>query len=68
KGTPEEVFAHPSLLAASNIKPPVLAELFEKLRAQDPTAPPPALTVDEAAQVLAEWRRGGSGDQRAASS
>lgn len=67
-GTPEEVFANPSLLAASNIKPPVLAELFEKLRAQDPTAPPAALTVDEAAQVLAEWRRGGSGDQRPASS
>ena len=58
RGTPSEVFAQADKVAASNIKPPILAELFAELRAADATAPPVALTVDEAARALLEWRRG----------
>ena len=54
-GTPEEVFANPGLLAQSNIKPPILAELFARLRAHDPGAPAAALTVVEAAEILSGW-------------
>lgn len=54
-GTPEEVFANPGLLAESNIKPPILAELFARLRAHDPDAPAAALTVVEAAEILSGW-------------
>ncbi|MHB1342312.1 MAG: energy-coupling factor ABC transporter ATP-binding protein [Coriobacteriia bacterium] len=54
-GTPEEVFANPGVLAESNIKPPILAELFARLRAHDPDAPTAALTVSEAAEILAGW-------------
>ena len=57
-GTPEELFANASALEASNVRPPVLAELFDRLRLQDPDAPTPALTVDEAARRLAAWKRG----------
>jgi cobalt/nickel transport system ATP-binding protein len=56
KGTPAEVFAAANVMAASNIRPPILAELFAKLRALDPGAPAPALTIDEAAEVLEEWK------------
>lgn len=55
-GTPEEVFASAELMAASNIKPPVLAELFARLRAEDSSAPETALTVDAAVAALQEWR------------
>jgi cobalt/nickel transport system ATP-binding protein len=58
KGTPAEVFEHADALAAGNIKPPVLAELFARLRELKPDAPPTALTVDEAAEELARWRGG----------
>lgn len=56
-GTPAEVFAHADVLAAGNIKPPILAELFAALRESDPTAPMPALSIEEAAGALCEWRR-----------
>ena len=57
-GTPEELFANASALEASNVRPPVLAELFDRLRQEDPDAPAPALTVDEAARRLTAWKRG----------
>jgi len=61
KGTPAEVFARADVMAASNIRPPILAALFAQLRDADPSAPAPALTVDEAAGVLGEWRRAPAG-------
>jgi cobalt/nickel transport system ATP-binding protein len=57
-GTPEEVFQKPEALAAGNIKPPILAELFAKLRDLSADVPPPALTVQQAAEELARWREG----------
>ena len=56
KGTPAEVFARVDVMAAGNIRPPVLAELFARLREEDASAPPPALTVEEAALALAAWK------------
>ncbi|TLM78295.1 MAG: ABC transporter ATP-binding protein [Actinobacteria bacterium] len=58
-GTPAEVFGAAAQLAASNIRPPVLAELFAALRERDASAPPPALSVAEAAEALEAWRSGG---------
>jgi cobalt/nickel transport system ATP-binding protein len=55
-GTPEELFAGADALAHDNIKPPILAELFARLRERDPTAPPPALSVAEAVEALAGWK------------
>ncbi len=57
RGTPAEVFAHAEEMARSNIKPPVLAELFDALRVLAPDAPEGAITVEDAAQALSEWRR-----------
>ena len=57
RGTPAEVFAQADKVAASNIKPPILAELFAELRSKDASAPQAALTVDAAAEALLEWRR-----------
>jgi len=58
KGTPAEVFARADIMRQGNIRPPVLSELFAALRAADPEAPEPALTVPDAARVLAAWRHG----------
>ena len=55
-GTPAEVFARAEDMAHSNIKPPILAELFAALRALAPDAPPPELTVADAAAALLQWR------------
>jgi cobalt/nickel transport system ATP-binding protein len=55
-GTPEELFASADRLAQGNIKPPILAEPFARLRELDPTAPAPALSVAEAARALTEWK------------
>jgi cobalt/nickel transport system ATP-binding protein len=57
KGTPAEVFAQADAMRRSNIRPPVLAELFAALRAADPSAPASALTVAEAAAALERWKR-----------
>jgi cobalt/nickel transport system ATP-binding protein len=57
KGTPAEVFAHADVMAASNIRPPILAELFAQLREADPSAPATALTVEEAADAIGGWKR-----------
>jgi len=59
KGTPAEVFQQADALAAGNIKPPILAELFARLREIDASVPAAALTVREAAEELARWRSGG---------
>jgi cobalt/nickel transport system ATP-binding protein len=56
KGTPAEVFARVDLMAAGNIRPPILAELFARLRAQDPSAPASALTVEDAVEALGTWK------------
>jgi len=58
KGTPAEVFEQAAAMASSNIRPPILAELFARLREADPTAPHPALTVDDAVEALDAWKRG----------
>ena len=55
-GTPAEVFAHADVLARSNIKPPILAELFAALRERDPSAPAPSLSVADAVDELANWK------------
>lgn len=57
-GTPAEVFSQADLLAAGNIKPPILAELFAALSRAEADAPPPALSVDHAVEALVRWRRG----------
>ncbi len=56
-GTPAEVFAHAADIARSNIRPPVLAELFAALRERDTSAPNVELSVNAAADALAAWRQ-----------
>lgn len=55
-GTPEQLFASPDLLTEGNIEPPILAELFARLRERDASAPAPALSVAEAVEALAGWK------------
>lgn len=57
EGTPEEVFLHADDIARSNIRPPILAELFARLADLDSDAPPPELGIDEAAEALMRWKR-----------
>jgi hypothetical protein len=59
KGTPAEVFARVDAMASGNIRPPILAELFARLRGEDPSAPATALTVPEAVAALERWKRAG---------
>jgi cobalt/nickel transport system ATP-binding protein len=54
QGAPREVFRDPEMLRRSNIEPPVLAELFQRLEAQGVALGRP-LTVEEAARSLLEW-------------
>jgi cobalt/nickel transport system ATP-binding protein len=54
QGPPHDIFADPALLRNSNIEPPVLAELFERLEALGAKLGRP-MTVEEAARVIAEW-------------
>jgi cobalt/nickel transport system ATP-binding protein len=58
-GAPREIFRETELLRRSNIEPPVLAELFERLEAQGIGLGRPT-SVDEAARALTAWatRRG----------
>ena len=56
KGTPAEVFARVDLMAAGNIRPPILAELFARLREEDPSAPATALTIEDAVRSLGAWK------------
>src|SRR5262249_45228019 len=55
QGPPRDVFADPALLRRSNIEPPVLAELFERLDALGMKLGRP-MTVEEAAEALAAWK------------
>ena len=55
-GTPEELFSHADILAEGNVTPPILAELFARLRERDPAAPAPALSVAEAVEALTAWK------------
>ena len=52
-GSPREIFGQVELMKRSNIEPPVLAELFQRLEAMGLGAGHP-LTVEEAAAALAE--------------
>jgi len=58
EGTPEEIFARADVLARGNIRPPLLAAMFARLKDLDESAPAPGLTVERAAQALAKWKRG----------
>lgn len=55
-GTPEELFSHADILAEGNVTPPILAELFARLRARDASAPAPALSVADAVDALTAWK------------
>lgn len=57
RGTPQEVFENADVLASGNIRPPVLAEFFARLRERDSSAPPPALSPEGAAAEIARWKR-----------
>jgi len=56
QGSPEQVFRNLDVLRASNIEPPVLAELFQKLEQAGLDLGRPA-TPDEAVRLLIEWTR-----------
>lgn len=55
-GTPSEVFAHADILRSSNIRPPLLGQVFAGLEARTGQALTPALTADEALDSLVEWK------------
>jgi cobalt/nickel transport system ATP-binding protein len=59
QGPPEQIFRDVDLLKASNIEPPVLAELFQRLEKQGITLGRPA-TADDAVRLLAEYLRNGA--------
>ncbi len=59
QGTPEEVFRDPARLRSSNVEPPVLAELFQRLEELGVPLGRP-LALEEAAQALAEWGKSGA--------
>lgn len=56
QGPPEQIFRNLDVLKASNIEPPVLAELFHKLEKQGLGLGRPA-TADEAVELLLQWAR-----------
>lgn len=56
EGTPAEVFARAEDIARSNIRPPILAELFAQLQKLDPGAPDAEFSVTEAAEALMAWK------------
>jgi len=53
-GTPRQIFGSPEMLRRSNIEPPVLAELFERLESAGFDLGRP-LGIDEAVKSFAEW-------------
>ncbi|MEK7823824.1 MAG: hypothetical protein AAB290_02135, partial [Candidatus Eisenbacteria bacterium] len=53
-GSPEQIFRDPAVLRNSNIEPPVLAELFERLEEMGLSLGRP-LSVSEAAKAIVEW-------------
>lgn len=56
KGAPAEIFRDPALLKATNLEPPVLAELFQLLEARGLELGRPA-SVEEAAKLLLDRMR-----------
>ena len=56
QGTPDDVFRDPAALRRSNVEPPVLAELFQRLEEMGVRLGRP-LTVEEASQALLAWGR-----------
>ena len=56
QGTPDEVFRDAARLKRSNVEPPVLAELFQRLEELGVPLGRP-LQVEEAAQALLDWGR-----------
>lgn len=59
-GTPHDIFRDPGVLRRSNIEPPALAELFQRLEELGVALDRP-LTVEEAARALLAWGRPGPG-------
>ena len=55
-GTPEELFSHADVLSEGNVTPPILAELFARLRERDASAPTTALSVHDAVEALTAWK------------
>jgi cobalt/nickel transport system ATP-binding protein len=55
QGSPRDVFENPGLLRRSNVEPPVLSELFQRLEELGHALGHP-LSVEEAARALVEWR------------
>ena len=53
-GTPREIFGQAEMLRRSNIEPPVLADLFERLEASGLALGRP-LSVEEAVKSLHDW-------------
>ena len=66
QGTPEEVFRDAARLKRSNVEPPVLAELFQRLEQLGISLGRP-LAVEDAAQALVEWGARGSPATRSTS-
>jgi cobalt/nickel transport system ATP-binding protein len=67
QGTPAEIFRDVELLKATNLEPPPLAELFQRLEAAGIPLGRPA-TVEQAHALLLEWlrrNRVAAGDARA---
>ena len=56
QGPPAEIFLDPGLLRRSNIEPPVLAELFQRLEQQGVKLGRP-MAIEEAARVIVEALR-----------
>jgi cobalt/nickel transport system ATP-binding protein len=54
QGPPREIFRDPGLLRRSNVEPPVLAELFQRLEDQGVPLGRP-VTVEEAARAILAW-------------
>jgi cobalt/nickel transport system ATP-binding protein len=57
QGPPATIFRDPGMLRRSNIEPPVLAELFQRLEQSGVRLGRPQ-TVEEAAEALARWAAG----------
>jgi cobalt/nickel transport system ATP-binding protein len=64
QGSAEAVFRNLDVLKASNIEPPILAELFQKLERAGIDLGRPA-TADEAVKLLVDWHRREPGAARA---
>src|SRR5207249_3267317 len=55
RGTPQDVFGDPDLLRRSNIEPPVLSDLFQRLAELGHDLGHP-IDLEQAARALVRWR------------